>query len=103
MCSLVLVPSYGTRTVISDFGDRAKGPLGHSLHSVAVDAAGDIVVLDRPNNSRGALFKVDPTCGIRTILSDFDDSRRGVYRRYPLSGWQLMPQAIFGVTSRSAG
>jgi uncharacterized repeat protein (TIGR01451 family) len=46
---------------------------------VAVEAAGTILVTDQDagTGAGGALFQVDPTTGIRTILSDFGNSTQG--------------------------
>jgi hypothetical protein len=40
---------------------------------VAVEAGGTILVVDRSagTNGQGGLFRVDPTTGARTVLSDF--------------------------------
>lgn len=83
-CSGVLFsvdPTTGDRTVVSDFDDPAQGAEGEgALRAVAVDAAGNILVLDASSflRTRGALFKVDPSSGFRTILSDFNNSVQGV-------------------------
>ncbi|HEV8718948.1 MAG TPA: thrombospondin type 3 repeat-containing protein [Candidatus Binatia bacterium] len=72
-------PSTGARTVISDFGDPAQGPLGIAPIGVATDPSGNILVVD-PNagtGTRGTLFSVDPATGARTVLSDFSDSAQG--------------------------
>jgi Bacterial Ig domain len=72
-------PETGFRTIVSDFGD-SKGPQSRGgLISLAVDAAGDILALDNSNRVRllGALFTVNPSSGVRTILSDFNDTTKG--------------------------
>jgi sugar lactone lactonase YvrE len=72
-------PGNGNRTVVSDFGDRAQGPTGSSPEGVAVEASGTILVID-PNAGtalNGALFRVDPGTGNRSLLSDFGDDRQG--------------------------
>jgi len=62
----VLVP-----VVLSDFGvgvNQGLDPFG-----VAVEASGHILVIDGDagTGGLGALFRVDPTTGVRTLLSDF--------------------------------
>jgi sugar lactone lactonase YvrE len=64
-------PVTGARTVVSDFG--AGDPPGRGLFDVAVEASGQILVSDsggRPS-VQGALFRVDPVTGARTVVSDF--------------------------------
>src|SRR2546426_343737 len=64
-------PTTGARTIISDFGVGANQ--GNTPFDVAVDASGQILVLD-PNAGpalRGVLFSVDPTTVAGTIISDF--------------------------------
>jgi hypothetical protein len=64
-------PATGTRLLLSDFGTGAN--LGVDPLGVAVEAAGTILVIDQNagTNFRGALFRVDPSTGTRTLLSDF--------------------------------
>jgi hypothetical protein len=72
-------PTTGARTLLSDFGNTAQGPRGVDPFGVAVEAAGTILVSD-PNagtNARGALFRVDPSTGARTLLSDFGAASTG--------------------------
>ncbi len=78
-------PSTGARTAFSDFGDPGQGDaLGSNPFRVAVDASGNIVVLDFdvgelegiPGGTPG-LFSVNPTTGFRTLLSDFGDVNQG--------------------------
>ena len=64
-------PISGERTLLSDFGvgpNQGLNPVG-----VAVDASGNILVIDRDAGTgfQGALFKVNPVTGERTLLSDF--------------------------------
>src|SRR5262249_34828456 len=64
-------PATGTRWLLSDFGDgdnRGVNPGG-----VAVDGNGNILVsdVDAGTDTLGALFRVDPNTGARTLLSDF--------------------------------
>jgi cysteine-rich repeat protein/uncharacterized repeat protein (TIGR03803 family) len=66
-------PVSGVRTVLSDFGNAAQGPLGRHPFGVAVEPSGSVLVVDNVagTNNRGTLFRVDPTTGMRTVLSDF--------------------------------
>ena len=60
-----------TRTLVSDFG---AGPnQGLDPFGVAVEASGTLVVIDvnAGTSARGALFRVDPVSGARTLVSDF--------------------------------
>jgi hypothetical protein len=69
----------GTRTLLSDFGAGAQGPLGIDPVGVAVEASGQILVADETGGTGllGALFRVDPTTGARTLLSDFGAGAQG--------------------------
>jgi cysteine-rich repeat protein len=66
-------PVTGARTVISDFSDPTKGPLGRHPVGLTVEPSGGILVLDTigGTNNRGTLFRVHPTTGQRTEVSDF--------------------------------
>jgi hypothetical protein len=69
-------PVSGQRVLLSDFGNPAQGATGSLLRNVAVDAAGAILVTDQDVDDiigpgGGALFRVDPNTGARTIISDF--------------------------------
>src|SRR5262249_38368092 len=68
-----------TRTILSDFGDGAKGPLGVNPSGVWSESTGNYLVIDPDarTNGRGALFRVDGTTGDRTLLSDFGDGGQG--------------------------
>lgn len=77
----------GVRTLLSDFGDLSQGPLGKHPTGVAVDSAGAIWVVDQAggivNSNIGVLFRVDPTTGYRTLVSDFSDPQLGPTGRVP--------------------
>jgi hypothetical protein len=64
-------PSTGARTLLSDFGSGANQ--GGEPFGVAVEAAGTLLGIDRDagTNFQGALFRVDPSTGVRTLLSNF--------------------------------
>src|SRR5215475_8209063 len=72
----VVNPKTGQRTILSDFGDPAQGHLGNAdLTGVAVGRAGQIFVTalfsGDPADVGGALFRVNPRTGNRTVLSNF--------------------------------
>jgi sugar lactone lactonase YvrE len=70
-------PETGTfiPEVLSDFGDSGQGLVGGPPQGVAVEAAGQILVMvagaggSPPTPAR--LFRLDPDDGTRTLLSDF--------------------------------
>lgn len=71
-------PSTGARTIVSDFGNAAQGPLGTAPRGLTVDSGGTILVIDSGNNSVGTkLFAVNRNTGSRTIISDFQDPIKG--------------------------
>ena len=72
-------PTTGKRTVVSDFGQSAQGPLGGDPIGVAVETSGNILVTDEDagTGNAGALFRVNPATGHRTLLSDFGNSAQG--------------------------
>jgi outer membrane protein assembly factor BamB len=60
-------PKTGNRSVISDFGDGAQGPLGANCAAgLAVEPKGNIYVLDF---CIPGIFKIDPNTGNRTLLN----------------------------------
>ena len=71
-------PTNGNRTLVSDFGNAAQGPLGEDPFALVVETSGAVLVIDldgvAPNN---ALFRVNPTNGNRTLLSDFGNAAQG--------------------------
>ncbi len=90
-------PFAGVRTVVSDFGNAAQGPLGVIPEGVAIDASSNIMVIDEGAGTLfgGALFRVNPSTGLRTIVSDFGNSILG-----PTG---LDPVALFIVGDTRAG
>jgi hypothetical protein len=74
-------PSTGARTIISDFGNPSQGPLGHPGGTgLAIENLGEILITDpftAGSNGRGALFRVNPSTGVRTIISDFGNPSQG--------------------------
>jgi len=87
---LFIVDSSGNRRALSDLGSSDQGQvLGVAPHKVAVFPGGmgepaAIYVIDSINNSQntaviasGALFRIDPSNGNRTLVSDFNDQTKG--------------------------
>ena len=72
-------PTFGQRTLVSDFGNPAQGPLGDDPLGVALDGFLDALVIDERagTDNRGTLFNVNLRTGQRTILSDFGDPAQG--------------------------
>jgi hypothetical protein len=81
-------PSTGLQTILSDFGDPAQGPIGGILGdsprpALVIEDATDIFVWHPYTGTevngipRGALMRVDPTTGVRTIISDLGDPSQG--------------------------
>ena len=70
----------GARILVSDFSDGAQGPLGSRLFGVTIEASGQILVVDLSAGAgpAGALFRVDPATGARTLFSDFADAAQGL-------------------------
>jgi len=75
----------GRRSVVTDFGRQsAPGePLGVGPVAVTVEPSGDILVVDRNadldgrGEFKGALFRVEPATGRRTVVSDFGNRSEG--------------------------
>lgn len=86
-----LDPMKGARTLVSDFGNPAQGPLSGEPIVGAVEASGQILVTDIGTASPSALLlRVNPTNGIRTVVSDFGTPLRARWAG-SRSGWQLKP------------
>ncbi|HEV8614204.1 MAG TPA: post-COAP-1 domain-containing protein [Methylomirabilota bacterium] len=85
----------GARTLLSDFGDLAQGPLGPDPGGVALEASGQILVSDANAGTAllGALFRVDATTGARTLVSDFGNSTQGPLGVQPM-GVAVVPAFI---------
>ncbi len=99
-------PVSGQRTVLSDFGNPAQGPLGGQCSfGIAIEASGAILVTDCNNlsgSSGGLLFRIDPETGQRTVLSDFGDPAQGGLARFP-SGVTVEASGTILVTAPFAG
>lgn len=71
-------PSFGQRTLISDFSNPVQGPLGQSPKGVALDGSGKALVADGDGGpGNGALFSVELETGFRTVISNFSDPTQG--------------------------
>lgn len=83
----------GARTFVSDFGDPAQGPGGDSgLEGIALEPGGTVVVANHriakegiQKEDLGALVRVDPASGRRTVVSDFGDPEQGVLGQFPFN------------------
>jgi streptogramin lyase len=84
-------PTSGIRTVLSNFSDSSKGPLGDEPFGVTIDGSGQILVADAGGlitvnpSIPGLLFRVDPTSGVRTLLSDFSSAIQGPLGANPVA------------------
>ncbi|HST24961.1 MAG TPA: hypothetical protein VLJ76_03135 [Gaiellaceae bacterium] len=76
---LFRVAQNGQRTLVSDFGNPAQGPLGDDPVGLVLDADGSFLVIDQFAGACGCgeLFRVDATTGQRTLLSDFGNAAQG--------------------------
>ncbi len=93
-------PTTGARTLLSDFGVGANP--GQTPFGVAVEPGGSILVIDPTAGTglQGALFRVDPTTGARTLLSDFGV---GANPGQPPVGVAIEPGGSILVTDEDAG
>ncbi len=76
----------GDRSLVSDFGDDGQGDLGVDPIGLALEAGGAVLVSD-PNagtGNAGALFRVDPASGDRSLVSDFGDDVQGPLGNEPI-------------------
>ncbi len=67
-------PTGGPAALVSDFGSGGQGPLGAEPWGVAVEADGQILVMDiggQGTTRPPRLFRINPFTGLRTVLSDF--------------------------------
>ncbi len=72
-------PISGNRSLVSDFGNALQGPLGVNPFGLALEAAGTALVIDfsAGTGANGALFRVDPISGNRSLASDFGNATQG--------------------------
>ena len=95
---------------MSNFGNRAQGTRG-LYPVVAVEASGQILAFAYPYhgdgqtqvNEKGALFRVDPTTGKRTVVSNFRNATQGQTSTAPVVYIAVVPSAprLQGVTERA--
>ncbi len=89
----------GLRTIVSDFGDPAQGPLGDLPQGIALFSNGDLYVVDRDApNSSGGLFRVDLDNGNRTLVSDLSDNGQGPTASNPFDVAEGSDGAIYVIT-----
>jgi hypothetical protein len=76
---LFRVDPNGQRTLVSDFGNPAQGPLGDDPVGLVLDADGSFLVIDQFAGACGCgeLFRVYPATGQRVLLSDFGNTAQG--------------------------
>ncbi len=96
-------PTSGHRTLISDFGDPGQGPLGLNSRGAVLEPAGTVLMVDPfvGTSSLGALFRIDPSTGVRIILSDFGDPAQGPTGSFPI-GVTLEPGGSIITTDAQA-
>lgn len=72
-------PKSGRRNVLSDLVDPAQGSQIGRPGGVAVEPAGTILLVspDWGVEARGALWRISPKTGSRTLLSDFGNAGQG--------------------------
>ena len=76
---LFRVAANGQRTLVSDFGKPAQGPLGDDPVGLVLDADGSFLVIDQFAGACGCgeLFRVNPSTGQRSLISDFGNAAQG--------------------------
>jgi hypothetical protein len=72
-------PANGARTILSNFSNAAQGPTAGQPWGVVLESSGTILValLNGGTSSRGAIMRIDPVTGMRTLVSDFGDAAQG--------------------------
>ena len=83
----------GNRSLVSDFGNAAQGPLGTNLRGLALEAGGTVLVIDEQagTGGLGMLFAVDQISGLRVQVSDFGDAAQGALGRNPVGVAVVVP------------
>ncbi len=94
----------GKRRLLSDFGDPAQGDLGMTPTAVAFESMQSLIAVDVNGGTglSGALYRIDPLTGQRSILSDFGDSKQGPLGVNP-SGVAVERSGSLLVVDASAG
>jgi cysteine-rich repeat protein len=80
------VDASGMRSVLTDFGNAAQGPIAAQPTGIALEANGNVLVAALQINGTfpfGVLFRVNPATGNRTVLSDFNDAALGPQSNNP--------------------
>jgi len=102
-------PSTGNRTLLSDFGNSAQGPIGADPTGVVISngllgLGTQIYVIDSDagTNGSGGLFRVDPGTGTRTLLTDFGNAAQGPLGLNPVS-IATVPAGILQALRLNAG
>jgi sugar lactone lactonase YvrE len=84
-------PQTGARTIISD-ATTGSGPALVRPIAIAVEASGAFVVIDfSPGVSPGAVVRVDPQTGARTIVSDATTGSGPTFGTRALTGFAVEP------------
>lgn len=89
---LFVITQTGQRTIFSDFGAVSQSTSGIDPNAVAwlpatlLGPGAGILVTDGSGGTgeNGAVFKVDPQTGARTVLSDFGNATSGILGSYPI-------------------
>lgn len=69
-------PVSNVRTLLSDLGNPAQGPLQINSEAVLIERDGNIIVVEG-DNPNASVLRVDPVTGLRTLVSDFGDPSQG--------------------------
>ena len=93
----------GNRSLVSDFGNPAQGPLGLAPFGLALETAGTVLVIDKDAGTGvGALFRVDAASGNRSLVSNFGNAAQGLRGSNP-SGLALEASGTVLVIDYTAG
>ncbi len=93
----------GARTLLSNFADPSQGPLGVDPVGIALGAGGILVTdIDGGTNLNGALLRIHPLTGVRTLLSDFGNPSQGPLGKTP-TGVAVGPGGIILVMDPDGG
>ena len=94
----------GVRSLVSDFGNAAQGPLGDGPQGLALEAGGAVLVIDfgAGTGANGALFRVDAASGVRSLVSDFGNGAQGPLGEDP-SGLAVETGGAILVVDNDAG
>jgi hypothetical protein len=90
-------PQNGMRTLVSEFGQAAQGPVANSPIGLALESSGDALVMTFTR----LLFRVNTETGARTIVSDFRNAAQGPIGMGPRGVTVGQDGAIFVADSSS--